>query len=126
MSDQISASAAARMAGCSHSTIRRWIHEGLISKVVKGKRGWLIDADQFRSFLATGVQLQSGHIQQVIEQSVDRDHLQLLTEQLKKSEARCDVLESENRKLNAEIRALLTQKAEKGIGSVLSRWIRSS
>ena len=124
MGDQISASTAARMAGCSHSTVRRWIHEGLIPQVVKGKRGWLIDADQFRLFLATGVQPQSGHSQRVVEQSVDREHLQLLTEQLKKSESRCDMLESENRKLNAEIRALLAQKVDKGMGSVLSRWIR--
>ena len=125
MGDQLSASQAARMAGCSHSTIRRWLSEGVIPQAKKEKKGWVIDADSFRQFLIAEIKPRST-IDQQPKENVDLDHLRLLTEQLKKSESRCEILESENRKLNAEIRAILSEKAasKNSVKGVLSRWIR--
>ena len=133
MNDSYSLREASKVAQVSISTVRRWINAGLISASKKGSRAWSIQSSELHNFLSSNSERVHGASK---SSSDDNNELfRMLLEESKEAlqrerrisdELRIELknAQSEVRKLEIEIKALLEQKGGTKLKSVLSRWIK--
>ena len=132
MERDLSVKEAAQIAGCAASTMRKWINQKLIKGATKKDKGWRVPEEHLRNFLidsdsrahATAVTKSRSERVSDVEQLL-RDQIRSLQDQLKIEQERSQNLESDNRQLNAEIKAILGHKAGLTLKGVLSRWVRT-
>ena len=127
MDTTISLPEASKLAAVSQTTVRRWIKSGTIEAKTDKAGKWKIRKQTLLNKLATNPPRMGASLEAPAGQQVEDSPLYIQTlEALRRERQLNDELRSENKKLNAEIKALLAQRSEKSIGSVISRWIRSS
>ena len=130
MNDDLSASQAAKMAGCAPSTMRRWLKEKRISGARLASQGWIVNEKSLREFLGSSAPLtaqsRSEQAQRASSDLVEllNEQLEALREQARFERERATRFEEENRQLHAEIRALLDPKTKSRLGQFVSRWVR--
>ena len=92
--------------------------------------GWRVSEDDLKKFLISSDS--KGHAMAVtnswrspdIENAL-RDQIKTLQDVITNERERSQKAESENRQLNAEIKAILAQKSGLNLKGVLSRWVRT-
>ena len=136
MNEVMSVREASKVAGCSLSTMRRWLSSGRIMGATKGEQGWLVSHTNLKKFLTEQLPI-VGHLrEQTSTRSPTQESNQVLAQQLihklesdlqfernraEKLNDECLLLRQENKSLQEEIKALLKRD---NVG-VLSRWIRT-
>lgn len=132
MTEFMNVNQAAKMAGCSLSTIRRWLKQGRIEGALKREDGWHIPMSHLQDFLADATP-QVGALRVAARSPTEASDrlIAQLEKQLEMAQQRAEKLEEEkrelheeNRQLHAEIRALLEQKSSSKLGQMISRWVR--
>lgn len=131
--EKISILDASKMSSFSVSSIRKWIHEGVIDgeKTLKKKKEvWVVDKKSLLNFLSKNKK------NEVIDFKTNNDsfldslktQLEYAQKELIKKQSTIDYLmhqndelQKENRKLNAELRALLEGKND----GVLMKWVKT-
>ena len=120
MDETISLSVAAKMAGKSTTTIRRWISENLVD-AEKELSGWKVNTNALRSYLS------SKHVGNVFtrneDPNVDSNKTELIRSlqvSLDRGRKINDELRSELLKITREMQAILKKES----GNKLSRWIK--
>ena len=109
MSDRLSVSEAAKRAGCSVSTMRRWLSEGRLEGHRSGKK-WMVESDHLRSFLSA--QCPTVGDRRAVNKLQSSAHDELLVE-LKRSlsleRERSRNLEIDRQRLEQKVEALMVE-----------------
>jgi hypothetical protein len=138
MEAQLSLNEAAKMAGTSVSTIRRWAQQKMVTAGKDARGNWKVGKDSLHTFLATGggfmeptrrIRGASSHSEAESPDSSTETILNLLQEGLERERRVNDELRSmldererTIRTLEAEMRAILQKQTDSD--GVLSRWLR--
>lgn len=127
MEETFTLSKAAKMSGKSTTTLRRWATEGLIEAKKTDDGQWVFNTDSLRLHL-TKLTPKHNKLAQHLQQADTNELTITLKSMLKTERERNELLEQrliekdeEIKKLNAEIRAILT----KDNSNLLSRWIKT-